>query len=378
MNKNSKIYLAGHRGLVGTAIKNNLKSKGYTHIISRTHKELDLTDQLAVAEFFKKEKPEYVILAAAKVGGIVANNTYRGEFIYDNMMIQNNVIHQSYLNNVKKLLFLGSTCIYPKNCPQPMKEEYLLTSELEYTNEPYAIAKIAGIKMCESYNIQYGTNFIAVQPTNLYGPHDNFDLEKSHVLPALLRKIHLGKALEENNWDVIKKDLNKLPIEGISGVNSQEEILLVLDKYGVRKQTSSPSHSETYKEGNLILSTTVEIWGSGNPKREFLWSEDMAEACVYLIENVSFNDIISDSKKNHQIRNTHINIGSGKDISVKQLAETIRKTIGYQGDFYFNTSKPDGTMRKLTDPSKLSKLGWKYTVELEEGIKRMYDWYLKS
>jgi len=378
MNKNSKIYLAGHRGLVGTAIKNNLKSKGYTHIISRTHKELDLTNQLAVAEFFKKEKPEYVILAAAKVGGIVANNTYRGEFIYDNMMIQNNVIHQSYLNNVKKLLFLGSTCIYPKNCPQPMKEEYLLTSELEYTNEPYAIAKIAGIKMCESYNIQYGTNFIAVQPTNLYGPHDNFDLEKSHVLPALLRKIHLGKALEENNWDVIKKDLNKLPIEGISGVNSQEEILLVLDKYGVRKQTSSPSHSETYKEGNLILSTTVEIWGSGNPKREFLWSEDMAEACVYLIENVSFNDIISDSKKNHQIRNTHINIGSGKDISVKQLAETIRKTIGYQGDFYFNTSKPDGTMRKLTDPSKLSKLGWKYTVELEEGIKRMYDWYLKS
>ena len=378
MNKNSKIYLAGHRGLVGTAIKNNLKSKGYTHIISRTHKELDLTDQLAVAEFFKKEKPEYVILAAAKVGGIVANNTYRGEFIYDNMMIQNNVIHQSYLNNVKKLLFLGSTCIYPKNCPQPMKEEYLLTSELEYTNEPYAIAKIAGIKMCESYNIQYGTNFIAVQPTNLYGPHDNFDLEKSHVLPALLRKIHLGKALEENNWDVIKKDLNKLPIEGVSGVNSQEEILLVLDKYGVRKQTSSPSHSETYKEGNLIISTTVEIWGSGNPKREFLWSEDMAEACVYLIENVSFNDIISDSKKNHQIRNTHINIGSGKDISVKQLAETIRKTIGYQGDFYFNTSKPDGTMRKLTDPSKLSKLGWKYTVELEEGIKRMYDWYLKS
>lgn len=248
MNKSSKIYLAGHRGLVGTAIKNNLEYKGYTNIISRTHKELDLTNQLAVAEFFAKEKPEYVILAAAKVGGIIANNTYRGEFIYDNLMIQNNVIHQSYLSGVKKLLFLGSTCIYPKNCPQPMKEAYLLTSELEYTNEPYAIAKIAGIKMCESYNIQYGTNFIAVQPTNLYGPHDNFDLEKSHVLPALLRKIHLGKALENKDWNTIRKDLDKLPIEGVDGRNSEEEIINILNKYGIRKHTPNPS-----QEGNVRI-----------------------------------------------------------------------------------------------------------------------------
>ena len=230
MNKTSKIYLAGHRGLVGSAILKNLKERGYTNIVTRTHKELDLKDSQAVAAFFEAEKPEYVFLAAAKVGGIVANNTYRADFIYENLMIQNNVIHQSYVHGVKKLLFLGSTCIYPKDCPQPMKEEYLLTGELEYTNEPYALAKIAGIKMCESYNIQYKTNFIAVQPTNLYGPNDNFDLEKSHVLPALIRKIHLGKALENNDWETVRKDLNKLPIEGISGNNSEEEILNILDQ----------------------------------------------------------------------------------------------------------------------------------------------------
>ena len=394
MNKNSKIYLAGHRGLVGTAIKNNLESKGYANIITRTHKELDLTNQLAVAEFFAKEKPEYVILAAATVGGIVANNTYRGEFIYDNLMIQNNVIHQSYLSGVKKLLFLGSTCIYPKNCPQPMKEEYLLTSELEYTNEPYAIAKIAGIKMCESYNIQYGTNFIAVQPTNLYGPHDNFDLEKSHVLPALLRKIHLGKALENKDWITIRKDLDKLPIEEVNGDSTKEEIISILNKYGIRKHTPNPPDSNRDQEGNIAIlsaveepvSSAVEIWGSGKPMREFLWSEDMADACVYLMEHVDFEDVFSGEgvipsaveESPQQIRNTHINIGTGKEISIKQLAETIKNTVGYHGELYFNTSKPDGTMRKLTDPSKLEKLGWKYTVELEEGIKRMYEWYLKS
>lgn len=395
MQQNSKIYLAGHRGLVGSAIINNLKGKGYTHIITRTHKELDLTNQMAVAEFFQKEKPEYVILAAAKVGGIVANNTYRGEFIYDNLMIQNNVIHQSYLNGVKKLLFLGSTCIYPKNCPQPMKEEYLLTSELEYTNEPYAIAKIAGIKMCESYNIQYDTNYIAVQPTNLYGPNDNFDLEKSHVLPALLRKIHLGKALEENNWNTLRKDLNRMPIEGVTGEKTQEEILLILEKYGVRKTFQKSSQTENNLEGNNFSSKgkdgvggrwSVEIWGSGKPMREFLWSEDMADACVYLIEKVDFKDITSKGNINSEavekyqpeVRNMHINIGTGKEVSVKQLAEIIKKTVGYHGDLYFNTSKPDGTMRKLTDPSKLTALGWKYTVELEEGIKKMYDWYLTS
>lgn len=405
MNKNSKIYLAGHRGLVGTAIKNNLESKGYANIITRTHKELDLTNQLAVEEFFAKEKLEYVILAAAKVGGIIANNTYRGEFIYDNLMIQNNVIHQSYLSGVKKLLFLGSTCIYPKNCPQPMKEEYLLTSELEYTNEPYAIAKIAGIKMCESYNIQYGTNFIAVQPTNLYGPHDNFDLEKSHVLPALLRKIHLGKALENKDWDTIRKDMDKLPIEGVNGDSTKEEIISILNKYGIRKHTPNPPDRNRDQEGNDFfsfgedaegrwgveepVSSAVEIWGSGKPMREFLWSEDMADACVYLIEHIDFKDVVSgegvipsdpdsyrEKESPQQIQNTHINIGTGKEISIQQLAETIKNTVGYHGELYFNTSKPDGTLRKLTDPSKLEKLGWKYTVELEEGIKRMYEWYL--
>jgi len=294
MNKNSKIYIAGHRGLVGSAILKNLKNRGYSNFVFRTHKELNLTDQNAVANFFASEKPDYVFLAAAKVGGIVANNTYRAEFIYDNLSIQNNIIHQSYVNGVKKLLFLGSTCIYPKNCPQPMKEEYLLTDTLEYTNEPYAIAKIAGIKMCESYNLQYGTNFIAVQPTNLYGPNDNFDLEKSHVLPALIRKMHLGKALESGDWETLRGDLNKLPIEGVDGKSSEDSILSILSKYGVR------SKAKDSKE------VSVEIWGSGKPMREFLWSEDMADACVHLMENTDFKDTYQDSDS--EIRNTHINI----------------------------------------------------------------------
>jgi GDP-L-fucose synthase len=319
MQKTSKIYIAGHRGLVGSAIVKNLQSKGYTNLVYRTHKELDLMNQEAVANFFKEEKPEYVILAAAKVGGIVANNTYRADFIYENLQIQNNVIHQSYLNGVTKLLFLGSTCIYPKNAPQPMREDSLLTSELEYTNEPYAIAKIAGIKMCESYNLQYGTNFISVMPTNLYGPNDNFDLETSHVLPALLRKMHEAK-------------LNNEP--------------------------------------------KVEIWGSGKPRREFLYSEDMADACVFLLENRDFKDTYAPDTK--EIRNTHINIGTGVDISIKELAETIKKIVGYEGELYFNEDKPDGTMVKLTDPSKLHALGWRHKVELEEGIKTMYEWYLKA
>ena len=364
MEKNAKIYLAGHRGLVGSAIFENLKSKGYHNIITRTHKELDLTDQQAVARFFTEEKPDYVILAAAKVGGIVANNTYRADFIYENLMIQNNVIHQSYVNGVKKLLFLGSTCIYPKESPQPMKEEYLLTSELEYTNEPYAIAKIAGIKMCESYNIQYHTNFIAVQPTNLYGPNDNFDLEKSHVLPALIRKIHLGKALESGDWDTIRLDLKKLPIEGVDQNASEAEILKILEKYGV-----------TVKEQNGGAKVFVEIWGTGKPMREFLWSEDMADACVYLMERVDFKDVAKDKDP---VKNTHINIGTGKEISIKELAETIKKVIGFSGELYFNTTKPDGTMRKLTDPSKLESLGWKYSVELEDGIDKMYTWYTRK
>ena len=381
MNKNNKIYVAGHRGLVGSAIVKNLESKGYTNIITRTHKELDLINQKAVEEFFEKEKPEYVILAAAKVGGIVANNTYRADFIYENLQIQNNVIHQSYVHKVKKLLFLGSTCIYPKEAPQPMNEDSLLTSPLEYTNEPYAIAKIAGIKMCESYNIQYGTNFISVMPTNLYGPNDNFDLEKSHVLPALIRKIHLGKCLEENNWEAIKNDLNKNPIENINGSNSENQILEKLNSYGIEVVVSSELQVEKENTINNRLPTTqnkqskiaIEIWGSGNPRREFLYSEDMADACVFLLENRDFKDTYDKNQK--EIINTHINIGTGKDISIKELAELIQKIIGFKGELVFNIDKPDGTMVKLTDPTKLHSLGWKHRIELEDGIKSIYDWY---
>ena len=359
MNKTSKIHIAGHRGLVGSAIVNNLTHKGYTNLIYRTHAELDLTNQQAVAEFFETEKPEYVILAAAKVGGIVANNTYRADFIYENLQIQNNIIHQSYLHKVTKLLFLGSTCIYPKNAPQPMGENCLLTDTLEYTNEPYAIAKIAGIKMCESYNIQYGTNFISVMPTNLYGPNDNFDLEKSHVLPAMIRKIHLAKLLNEKNYDAVVKDLH---------AKSIEEAKAYLAKFGVDENR-------------------VEIWGSGKPMREFLWSEDMADACVFIMENRDFKDTYElqngsndtctpNSITTEEIRNTHINIGTGIDISIKELAELIKEIIGFKGELYFNIDKPDGTMKKLTDVSKLHALGWKHTVELQEGIKKMYGWYL--
>ena len=355
MMKSDKIYIAGHRGLVGSAIINNLNSKGYTNLIFKTHAELDLKNQKEVEEFFAKEKPEYVILAAAKVGGIVANNTYRADFIYENMMIQNNVIHQSYLQGVKKLLFLGSSCIYPKNAPQPMVEDSLLTSTLEYTNEPYAIAKIAGIKMCESYNLQYGTNFISVMPTNLYGPNDNFDLEKSHVLPALIRKIHLGKCLENDDWNAIKTDLDKNPIEGKDGSSSKENILKVLAKYGIAKGE-------------------IEIWGSGKPRREFLWSEDMADACVFLLENRDFKHTFSSDEK--EVKNTHINIGTGVDVSIKELADQIKNCVGYMGDFNFNTSKPDGTLKKLTDVSKLNSLGWKHSIILNKGVEKMYAWYL--
>ncbi|MCL6266237.1 GDP-L-fucose synthase family protein [Flagellimonas myxillae] len=360
MKADAKIYVAGHRGLVGSALVKNLKSRGYTNLITRTHAQLDLTDTLAVSQFFAEEKPEYVFLAAAKVGGIVANNTYRGDFIYANLMIQNNVIHQSYLHGVKKLLFLGSTCIYPKNCPQPMKEDYLLTDVLEYTNEPYAIAKIAGIKLCESYNLQYGTNFISVMPTNLYGPNDNFDLEKSHVLPALIRKIHLGKGLENNNWDIIDRDLDQLPIEGVSGSSFQEEKLAILSKYGVAKSASGE--------------VSVEIWGTGKPMREFLWSEDMADACVFIMEHRNFQDTYQKDQK--EIRNTHINIGTGVDISIADLATLIKEKLDFGGTFKFNTEKPDGTMVKRTDVDKLHNLGWKHNIDIEEGVAAMYQYYL--
>ena len=355
MEKEGLIYVAGHNGMVGSAIVKNLTSKGYKNLLLKTHADLDLTNQDEVKNFFETEKPEYVILAAAKVGGIVANNTYRADFIYENIMIQNNVIHQSYLSGVKKLLFLGSTCVYPKNSTQPIKEDSLLSSELEYTNEPYAIAKISGIKMCESYNLQYGTNFISVMPTNLYGPNDNFDLESSHVLPALMRKIYLAKCLEDDNWEAIKIDLYKNPIEEVDGGYSAKKILLKLNKCGV----------------GLGI---VEIWGSGNPRREFLWSEDMADACIFLLENKDFKDTYPAEQS--EIRNTHINIGTGVDISIRELAESLKSCIGYQGDFSFNASKPDGTMRKLTDISKLHHLGWRNSVSIEEGIEKMYSCYI--
>ncbi|PHR89037.1 MAG: GDP-fucose synthetase [Leeuwenhoekiella sp.] len=383
MRKDSKIYVAGHRGLVGSALVKNLTDKGYTNLVVRTSSELDLRDAVQVAAFFKEEQPEYVFLAAAKVGGIVANNTYRADFIYENLMIQNNVVHQAYVHGVKKLLFLGSTCIYPKNCPQPMKEEYLLTDVLEYTNEPYAIAKIAGIKLCESYNLQYGTNFISVMPTNLYGPNDNFDLEKSHVLPALIRKMHLGKALENNNWDSLKADLNKLPIEGVDGSASEDAILGILKKYGIsRSLPTDTAHSKSSNEGGREgAQVAVEIWGSGKPMREFLWSEDMADACVFIMENRDFSDVTPSAVEGQhtntgEIRNTHINIGTGKDISIKELAQLIKAIIGFEGELFFNTEKPDGTMKKLTDVSKLSGLGWKAQMGLVTGIEKLYTWYI--
>lgn len=376
MEKNAKIYVAGHTGLVGSAILKQLKFKGFSRIITRTHKELELMDCTAVEEFFKENKPEYVFLAAAKVGGIIANNSYRAEFLYENSMIQNNIIHHSYLNNVKKLMFLGSTCIYPKNCKQPIKEEYLLTGPLEYTNEPYAIAKIAGIKLCESYNLQYGTNFISVMPTNLYGPADNFNLETAHVLPALIRKIYLGKVLDEGDWAKIKDDLNFRPIEGVNGSAEKTEILNILEKFGVRMKRASHQNDDTEKM------VSIEIWGTGKPFREFMWSEEMADACIFLMEKRNFQDIVSIQDNNEstiqEVRNTHINIGTGKEVSIAQLAEMAKRIIGFKGELFFNTEMPDGTYRKLTEISKLRALGWNAQIELDEGIERLYNWYKNS
>lgn len=317
MELNSKIFVAGHNGLVGTAITKALLSKGYNNLLLKTKSELDLTDALKVENFFQKEKPEYVFLAAAKVGGIVANNTYRADFIYQNLTIQNNIIYSAYKNKVKKLLFLGSSCIYPKNSPQPMKEEYLLTDTLEYTNEPYAIAKIAGLKMCEAFNLQYGCNFVSVMPTNLYGENDNFDLNTSHVLPALIRKFYEAK---------------------ING------------------------------------STSVVVWGSGKPRREFLHSSDMAEACIYVMENIDFNKL----SNGNEIRNTHINIGYGSDVSIAELASLIKNIVGFDGEIIYDNSKPDGTYQKLLDTSKLNALGWKPKIKLEEGIKKVFEWYINQ
>jgi GDP-L-fucose synthase len=356
MEKDNKIYLAGHTGLVGSAIYRNLIKKGYQNIIGKTIDELDLKQQSQVEEFFLKEKPEYVIIAAAKVGGIIANNVYRAEFLYDNLMIQNNLIHSAYKTGVKKLLFLGSSCIYPKLAPQPIREEYLLTGLLEETNEPYAIAKIAGIKMCENYYRQYGCDFISVMPTNLYGPNDNYDLEKSHVLPALIRKMHLGKCLDENNWGKLKQDLDKKPIEGISGKNTEEEIINILKKYGISKDKDI---------------TTITLWGTGQVFREFLHVDDMADACVHIMENISSDKLYKELKQ------THINIGTGIDLTINELAETVKTITGYKGDIFWDSSKPDGTPKKLLDVTILNKLGFKAKIALKDGIERVYEGYVK-
>ena len=339
---------------MGSAIWNNLKSRGYNNLIGKSHKELDLLDPVAVKKFFDEEKPDAVVLAAAHVGGIMANLQYRADFIYQNLQIQQNVIGESYRHGVKKLLFLGSTCIYPRMAQQPMKEEALLTSELEYTNEPYAIAKIAGLKMCESFSIQYGCNYIAVMPTNLYGPNDNFHLENSHVLPAMIRKVHLAKCLNEGDWDAVRKDINLRPVEGVNGSNTNDEILEKLAKFGIRPES-------------------VTLWGTGSPMREFLWSEEMADASVHVLLNVDFKDTYEPGQK--EIRNCHINVGTGKEVTIREAAEKIIKEIGFKGELRWDSSKPDGTPRKLTDVTKLHNLGWHHKVEIDEGIHRLYEWY---
>jgi GDP-L-fucose synthase len=375
MKSNSKIYIAGHQGMVGSAIQRNLSAKGFTNFIYRSHEELNLTRQADVEAFFIKEKPDYVFIAAAKVGGIVANNTYRAQFIYENLMIQNNIIHAAHLSKVKKLLFLGSSCIYPKNAPQPLKEEYLLTGVLEETNEPYAIAKIAGIKMCENYFRQYGDNFISVMPTNLYGPNDNYDLQKSHVLPALIRKMHLGKCLEQNDWEAIRKDLNKRPIEGITGKNTETEIITILAKYGIkvgkvgkveRLNNSDDQNISTHQPINL---STITLWGTGQVYREFLHVDDMADACVHIMRNISAEMLYE------KLKQTHINIGTGLDLTILELADIVKTVTDFQGNLQWDSSKPDGTLKKQLDVSLLSTLDWKSTVGLRNGIQSVYDNY---
>lgn len=362
MDKNSKIYVAGHTGMVGTAIVSKLYKEGYKNLILRTRKELDLLKQNDVARFFECEKPDYVFFSAAKVGGILANNKYRADFIYENLTIQNNVIHSSWQAGVKKLLFLGSTCIYPREAPQPMTEDSLLTSPLEYTNEPYAIAKIAGIKMCESYNLQYGTNFISVMPTNLYGTGDNFNLETSHVLPAILRKVLIAKALEDENWDWIRKDLDKRPFGGLTKNLVKDQTIKKLREFGIQKSLSG--------------AWEVEIWGSGKPLREFLWTEDLADACLFCMQKVNFDDLIENDKS--EVRNTHLNLGTGTEISIRELAKLIKHKANFSGGLFFNESKPDGTPRKLTDTSKINNLGWRSKVDIDLGLDMIIKWYLKN
>ena len=356
MNKDTKIYVAGHRGLVGSAIWRNLQEKGYSNLVGRTHAELDLMDGVAVREFFDAEQPEVVVLAAAHVGGIMANLKYRADFIYQNLQIQQNVIGESWRHDVQKLLFLGSTCIYPREAPQPIPEQALLTSPLEYTNEPYAIAKIAGLKMCESFNLQYGTNYIAVMPTNLYGPRDNFNLETSHVMPAMVRKMHLARLLNEGDMAGIRADFDRRPVEGVDGTASDTAIMSLLLRYGINPE-------------RLLL------WGTGRPIREFLWSEDMADASVYCLEHIDFADVRGDG---NEVSNCHINIGSGREVTIAQLAALVKQAVGYRGRIEWDSTKPDGTLRKLTDVSRLHSLGWRHRMELEDGVPALYDWYLNN
>ena len=398
LDKNSKIYVAGHHGLVGSAIWNNLLQRGYTNLVGRSHKELDLTDQVAVKKFFDEEQPDAVVLAAAFVGGIMANMLYRADFIMMNMKIQCNVISEAYAHGVKKLLFLGSTCIYPKNAPQPMKEDCLLTSPLEYTNEEYAIAKIAGLKMCESYNLQYGTNYIAVMPTNLYGPNDNFHLENSHVMPAMMRKVYLAKLIHDGAWDKIRRDLSIRPV-GANIKENGEQVRYVIDG------NSDEALIRRILAWYGIEDNKVTLWGTGKPLREFLWSEDMADASVHVLLNVDFKDIIGIEKyssvhygvaadgvvdRNHstgrggyipslgEIRNCHINVGTGKELTIRELSQLVVKAVGFEGTVEFDSSKPDGTMRKLIDVSKLHSLGWTHKVEIEDGVTKLFEWYRHS
>ncbi len=372
MEKQAKIYVAGHSGLVGTAITEALRRKGYTNIVGRTFEELDLRCQADTEAFFAQEKPEAVILAAAKVGGIMANNTLRAEFIYENLMIEANVVHAAYMNGVKKMVFLGSSCIYPRDCPQPMKEEHLLTSPLEYTNEPYAIAKIAGLKMCEAYNLRYGTDFIAVMPTNLYGPNDNFNLTGGHVMPSLMRRIHLGKLLENGDMEGIRADLRRRPVDGFDGNETDEKIMSLLEQQGVGSLKSESRKSKGQGQGSGV---TVTVWGTGKPLREFMYSGDMADATVYIMEKVSFKDLVPEGAK--EVRNAHINIGTGEEITIRDLALLLKETTGFRGELVFDHSKPDGTLRKFLDSSKLQGLGFKHSTSLKEGAKKMYNWYTR-
>lgn len=365
ISRDARIYVAGHRGLVGSGIWRALERHGYTNLIGRRHTELDLVNQQAVDDFFAAEKPDYVVLVAAKVGGIVANSTYRGQFIYENMMIEMNVIHAAKVHGVKKLLFLGSSCIYPKMAPQPMLEEHLLTGPLEPTNEPYAIAKIAGIRLCDAYNRQYGTNFISAMPTNMYGPGDNYHPQNSHVLPAFIRRMHLAKCLDAEDWDAIRsvycheeaqESTNTKP-----PIPNPDELINWLAKSGISRLQTSNSKRQT----------ALTCWGSGSPLREFLYSDDLAEACVFLIENTDYADVVfEDAAGTVQ---SHVNVGSGSEITIKCLAETVADVVGYEGAIDWDDSKPDGTPRKLMDSSKLRKLGWEPRVGIRAGIALAYQ-----